>query len=374
MNCQEVQLQLSGYLEKALDAVRMKGIETHLSSCPFCRAELHGLSDCIRQVASLPMVEPPVGFTERIMAHAREIELEPSGWQRLLMALKSTVPIQAAAMVLIGILAVFIYQKDPTDKTVAFNETNTQIASATALQLEEKNAPRAVEPAQFAAEPSREREPNREPPAPVAVARQATPQVPAEKAADGSEATRDDAAAVPQSAALGKSETLEKPSEGRLQPRRATIQAQEVSTGSESRRSNAEPLDIGAAIGALSRTPFRGTPYSAGRVQSPLSEPAPDFEFVVRRRPRERAEHKDNVSEVSLKAEVPAAREPMSPPSNSMVEIRWFTVKPEHYEYFRKDLAAEANIESEKTTGPRAKETALQSPQELLIKVLILQP
>jgi hypothetical protein len=57
-----------------------------------------------------------------------------------------------------------------------------------------------------------------------------------------------------------------------------------------------------------------------------------------------------------------------------MVEVRWFTVKPEHYEYFRKDLAAEANIESEKTTGTREKETALKSSQELLIKVLILQP
>ena len=84
MNCQEVQLQLSGYLEKSLDAIRMKSIETHLSSCPFCRAEVHGLSECIRQVTELPAVEVPLGFTQRVMAHARAIEIEPTPWQRLL--------------------------------------------------------------------------------------------------------------------------------------------------------------------------------------------------------------------------------------------------------------------------------------------------
>ena len=38
MNCQEAQTQLLEYLESSLDALRMKSIETHLLSCPVCRA------------------------------------------------------------------------------------------------------------------------------------------------------------------------------------------------------------------------------------------------------------------------------------------------------------------------------------------------
>jgi hypothetical protein len=380
MNCQEVQLQLSGYLEKGLDAIRMKGIETHLSSCPFCRAELHGLADCIRQVAELPVVEPPVGFAQRVMAHAREIEIEPSAWRRLLGAFRSTMPIQAAAMVLIGVLAVLIYQKEPRVKNVAFIEPTPETFSTAAspAEVEEKAAFRTDSRLSFAPEAPALRDARPDlraaaKPAPQSLSR-STPQ----SAIDLTAATKDEAT-VADAPAAAKPASQEKPLEGRLAaPRRPTIQAQEVSTGSESRRSSGDALGIGAAIGALSSTPFRGTPYSAERAQSPLSEPTPDFEFVVRRRPRERVEHKEGISGVALnrlEAETPAAREPLSPPVSSMVEIRWFTVRPEHYEHFRKDLAAEANIESEKSTGIREKDAALKkSSQELLIKVLILQP
>jgi hypothetical protein len=75
-------------------------------------------------------------------------------------------------------------------------------------------------------------------------------------------------------------------------------------------------------------------------------------------------------------ADLPAsasAREPIAQ-ANPVVEIRWFTVAPEHYEYFRKDLAAEANIESEKSTAAKERDAALKSSRELLIKVMILQP
>ena len=378
MNCQEVQLQLSGYLEKGLDAIRMKGIETHLSSCPFCRAELHGLADCIRQVAELSVVEPPIGFTQRVMAHAREIEIEPSAWRRLLGAFRSTMPIQAAAMVLIGVLAVLIYQKEPA-KNLAFTDKPLDELPALPSQqltnsfLGDSLTPMASAPARL---PNTDREPTaaaKSAPQPV------NPSVPQSVVARSRAAETKDQPAIAESpAAAAKSESPEKALEGRLAaPRRPTIQAQEVSTGSEARRSSADALSIGAAVGALNRAPFRGTPYSAERALSPLSEPTPDFEFVVRRRPRERVEHKEGISGVALnrlEAELPAAREPMSPPVSSMVEIRWFTVRPEHYEYFRKDLAAEANIESEKTTGTREKDAALKSSQELLIKVLILQP
>jgi len=382
MNCQEVQLQLSGYLEKSLDAVRMKSIETHLSSCPFCRAEIHALSDCIRQVAELPMVEIPVGFTQRVMAHAREIEIEPTAWQRLLAALKVTMPIQAAAMVLVGVLAVLLYQKDPRARNVAFTEMTSEVAPAPTLpsQVEkttnlrvESNQP--LEPEQSRFHDSKRKQ-NDIPADPASQSVVQSSQQTAESTAIK------DAATPAESAAVGKAEKgLEKSLEGRIaSPRRPTIQAQEVSTGSDTRRPSGDALGIGAAIGALSRAPFRGAPYGAERALSPLSEPSPDFEFVVRRRPRVRIDQTEDASGASerkrAEADLPAsasAREPIAQ-ANPVVEIRWFTVAPEHYEYFRKDLAAEANIESEKSTAAKERDAALKSSRELLIKVMILQP
>ena len=374
MNCQEVQLQLSGYLEKSLDAIRMKSIETHLSSCPFCRAEIHGLSECIRQVAELPMVELPAGFTQRVMAHAREFEIEPTAWQRLIAAFKLTVPIQAAAVMLVGVLAVLLYQKDPRDRTVAFTDMTSEMVFAPSL-IEEKTSSPAIAP-----EPSR-RDTKRESISPVEPAPQSVvqPRRPTTEII-----VLKDTSTAPESPAVAKAEkALEKSLDERIAaPRRPAIQAQEVSTASESRRSSADALGIGAAIGALSRTPFRGAPYSAERSLSPLSEPSPDFEFVVRRRARERIDQTEGASGAAARkhaeADAPAsasfAREQIAPLASSVVEIRWFTVAPEHYEYFRKDLAAEANIESEKSAAGKEKDSAVKSSRELLIKVTILQP
>jgi hypothetical protein len=366
MNCQEVQLQLSRYLEKSLDAIRMKSIETHLSSCPFCRAEIHVLSECIRQVAELPTVEIPVGFTQRVMAHAREIEIEPTAWRRLLAACKLTMPIQAAAMVLVGVLAVLLYQKDPPARNVAFTEMTSEPILPS--QVEEKsNLPvesnQPIEP-----EPSRLRETKRR------------SDVPGDRPSQSVVQSN----AAPESPAVAKAERpSEKSLEGRIAaPRRPAIQAQEVSTGSETRRPSGDALGIGAAIGALSRTPFRGSPYSAERALSPLSEPNPDFEFVVRRRASERIGQIEAASGASerkrAEGDSPAGasftREQTAPPASSIVEIRWFTVAPEHYDYFRKDLAAEASIESEKSSAAKEKDLGFKSSRELLIKVMILQP
>jgi predicted anti-sigma-YlaC factor YlaD len=99
MTCAEVQLLLSEYIEKSLDTIRMKAVETHLLACSGCRAETEGLMDCIRQISELPLLDPPMGFTQRVMAHVREIESRPTGWRRVLAPFRIGAPIQATALV-----------------------------------------------------------------------------------------------------------------------------------------------------------------------------------------------------------------------------------------------------------------------------------
>ena len=70
----------------------------------------------------------------------------------------------------------------------------------------------------------------------------------------------------------------------------------------------------------------------------------------------------------------PAGSAAAAPQVSSITEIRWFTVPAERYDQFRKELAAEAAIESEKKTAIMSNELAAKSTPELLIKVIILTP
>ena len=372
MNCQDVQPQLSEFLEKSLDAIRTKSIESHLISCPACRAEANSLFDCIRQVANLPIVEPPAGFARRVMAHVREIEIEPRGWKRFIAGFRVVLPIQAAALVMVAVVAVLLYQKE-TKISQPDPVQLTSLPPVSPLSAEEKTNT-ALDSAP--SRPSTLRETRRAP-----VAEQNRAQARQQQVSD--KLSLKDQAAAPAASA-----NTEKPSEGRIAtPRRPTIQAQEVATGGRTFRPRTEVFDFGAAIGALSQTPFRNEPFAvAERASSPLSEPSADIEFIVRRRPferREQSEEKEESSSDALRKRAEAdaviaaaaARRavpaPASPPS-SIVEMRWFAVPAARFEQFRKDLAAEAHIDSERPTGSTDKESTSPSSRELLIKVIIL--
>src|SRR5437773_5828955 len=127
MNCQEVQERLSEYLEQSLDDASIRTVDIHLSSCRLCRAEADSLVRCIQNIAGLPMVEPPLGFAQRVMSHVREIEARPSVWERLWFPLGIKMPIHATAIVLIGVLAVYLLEKDEPHKNLL--TTPGQVAS-----------------------------------------------------------------------------------------------------------------------------------------------------------------------------------------------------------------------------------------------------
>jgi len=116
MNCDEIQAQLSEYLDRSLGAAPMALVEEHLAACPPCREETELLSEAIGQVAALPSVEPPLGFIQRVMAHVREIEPQPGLWQRLFLPLRQKLPVQATALVMLGILGAYLLQKEETHK------------------------------------------------------------------------------------------------------------------------------------------------------------------------------------------------------------------------------------------------------------------
>jgi hypothetical protein len=378
MNCQEVQSELSNYLEKSLDSLRMKSIELHLLSCPLCREEADGILDCIEQMAGLPPVDPPAGFALRVMALVREIEFKPTLWQRLFPRLKIAVPMPAVAVVLVAVLAGFLYQKE------AQIRSEPELSVPTPQLPSQEKPPSARDFAQPGMPPQPgAKEAKRDIDSGIATARPSAPEARRKSVANSSLSKEQPPAALQPSA-----KTENNPVEFKDLPRRPPIQAQEVAAGRENFRSSGDALDIGPTLGGSLRSGI----FAPDPLLSPITEPNADIEFIVRRRAGERSDQTDKASgnrsasgslqrrraEADIATSTATAKQADSvasaPPASSVTEIRWFTVPTERYDQFRKELAAEAAIESEKKTGGMASELVAKSNRELLIKVIIVGP
>lgn len=372
MNCEEFHARLSEYLDQSLDAISSKSIEVHLAACPLCRTEAAGLTDCIRQLAALPSVDPPLGFAQRVMAHVSEIEHRPSIRQRLFFPLKIKVPIHATAVVLIGALAFILSQKQ--EQLRDRREPDAGTSAVTSMQPTEQQSETRPE-STIARERNVQDKISAEPATKRAVSpRQFVDQAPPEKVRAPA-SVNDQKPATP--AANLKSDSESSAEIKKEAPRRPAIQAQEVSTGRDVLRPSVDRFGVGAAAGGLSEPSLRAAPLRAERSLSPLGELSADIEFVVRRHPPERRDQLSTFSSdtapsaVAKRSAAPAAA---TPSLGSPTEIRWFSVQSDLYNSFKKELAAEASIESEKATGFLEKDARQKTARELLIKVIILSP
>lgn len=359
MNCEEVQTQLLEYLDRSLDTITTRHFELHLTSCLPCREEANSLADCIQQVAALPIVEPPLGFAQRVMAHAREIDRTPNLWHRLAAAWRHGTPIHATAVVLIAVLAVFLYRQEQPSPLLEPLPTQTNAEQPT------------TPPEELAA-------------ASITTPAEVTPPVTADRTpAPRQEAPVKSAAVTPTPAASNVTPPAEQeirepiPS---VAPRRAPIPVQEIATGREAARRSGESFGFGdLTFGGPRQSALRSAAPSSGPFFS-INEPSPDLEFVVRRRSlpqrdsaeSEKADASRRSAESDASAPNGAGRRAPSSLSAMIVETRWFTVAHEHLEYFRKDLAAETIIESESTGTKREKEMTDRGERPLAIKVIIL--
>jgi hypothetical protein len=111
MNCVEAQKHFADLLDDSRDEWLRK-VNDHLAACARCREELAAVAACQRLVSASPPVEPPAGFASRVMAEVRHTAHRPTVWQRLFSPLQVKLPLQAMAVILISVLAVFIYQKE----------------------------------------------------------------------------------------------------------------------------------------------------------------------------------------------------------------------------------------------------------------------
>ncbi|MBI4637490.1 MAG: zf-HC2 domain-containing protein [Candidatus Rokubacteria bacterium] len=154
MTCDEARDLLSALVDDALTAAERAAVDAHLAACAGCGRDLDRLR---RTVALLHAVEPvraPLGFVDRVVEAAR---LAP--WYRrvlgtLFLPLRAKLPVEAAAVLLVAVAAIYVFQQLPELQQAARPDTPAPTASETARPA----APEPVPPARPAPPPGASQE------------------------------------------------------------------------------------------------------------------------------------------------------------------------------------------------------------------------
>jgi hypothetical protein len=129
MDCHNIQEMLSSYIEGIISPEESNLIDEHLSACSKCKEALYDLKKTLEYVQNLEDVEPPEWLTQTVMTRIRsETEPRKGILQKLFYPLYIKLPIEAVAVVLIAVTALYIFKtirpeikpaKAPSEETTA---------------------------------------------------------------------------------------------------------------------------------------------------------------------------------------------------------------------------------------------------------------
>ncbi|MFQ5802567.1 MAG: zf-HC2 domain-containing protein [Candidatus Methylomirabilales bacterium] len=115
MRCEQIQGHLSAYLEDEVDPKERRAIEEHLPECVRCRRELELLRRTVSSLTSLEEIEVPPRLTASIQSG---VTAQGSSWwrgltSRLFFPLHIKLPLEAMALILVALGAVYMYRSAP---------------------------------------------------------------------------------------------------------------------------------------------------------------------------------------------------------------------------------------------------------------------
>jgi hypothetical protein len=120
VECDRIRDSFSAYLERELDPSEERELDKHLASCPACQEDLRRFSRSLDRLHAAGEVEPPEGFLSDILEKIENRRIKnpsdkpPSKW--FFMPPSFRLPIQAAAMVAIVFLSVYLTRMTPREE------------------------------------------------------------------------------------------------------------------------------------------------------------------------------------------------------------------------------------------------------------------
>lgn len=116
MECTRTEDLLSGYLDGDLPEGEREGIAAHLGQCPRCAEEERALKETLSLLRNLPAEKAPPGLLEGVLRRiGQEKEAVPL-WKKLFLPAHIKIPLEAAAVALIFLLAYGIQKEIPGTK------------------------------------------------------------------------------------------------------------------------------------------------------------------------------------------------------------------------------------------------------------------
>ena len=163
MTCAETRDLFSALADDALTPTERAALDAHLAGCAECRRELAALLRTVKLVRAMDPVRAPAGFVDRVVAAA-----QPAPWPRRLARRLArpwpTLPLGAAALLLIGGLAVLLFRASPEQRRAAQSRLQSPPGPAAPARPDPARALVAPEPKQPAPMPQQPAAPASEPP------------------------------------------------------------------------------------------------------------------------------------------------------------------------------------------------------------------
>jgi len=157
MTCHDARELFSALVDEALSARERGDLDAHLAGCAECRRELERFQSTVSLLHRVESPRAPAGFVDRVLAAAR-----PAPWyRRLLRAVflpwPVKLPLEAAALVLVGVTVALLFRGTPELQQAARLETRPPAVSEAPHPASEPKAaapePRPAVPAPQPAAP-----------------------------------------------------------------------------------------------------------------------------------------------------------------------------------------------------------------------------
>jgi hypothetical protein len=113
VTCLDARELFSDWTDDALTAEERAQVGAHLAQCADCRKELERFTAAIALLHRMERPRAPVGFVDRVLAAARTVPWYRRLLRRLFLPLSVKLPAEAAALLLVAGLAVYVFQRTP---------------------------------------------------------------------------------------------------------------------------------------------------------------------------------------------------------------------------------------------------------------------
>ena len=123
MNCHDARELFSDWVDEALTAEDRTRVDAHLAQCADCRKELERFRETVALLHRVERPRAPVGFVDRVLEAARPAPWHRRLLQRLFLPLSVKLPAEAAALLLVAGLAVYVFQRTPELQQAARQDT-----------------------------------------------------------------------------------------------------------------------------------------------------------------------------------------------------------------------------------------------------------